>query len=93
MRNLPITTRLALATLYIRYRTAREHTQNMRRTYGTDALATRTADIAEIATWNALQAAHENIGKGRLNTDPREFLRMIQIKGNRLVKTATVLSA
>lgn len=77
MRNLPKTTRIAIATLYIRYRDARHNTQRIYRQNGRMSPPAFKAKEQELAVWNALQAVLSNIHEDRRPLPTREFLRLV----------------
>lgn len=81
MRHLPATTRIAIATLYIRTRDARRLTMTTRLNQGIGSIPANDAKAAEIATWNALQAVLANVHADRSTLPTSEFVRLVGRRG------------
>lgn len=83
MRHLPRSTRIAVATIYLRYRDARRKTARSRVDDGIGSSRAIAAQAAELEIWNALVAMHQNMAgdTGAARTPAKEFLRMIAIRG------------
>ena len=56
MRHYPATTRVAIAKLYLRYRTARQRAESNRRQLGYEHRSTLVAAGNAAELWNALQS-------------------------------------
>lgn len=81
MRDLPSTTRVAIATLRLRHRAAREHAAHMRDLLGCEHPAALAAGHQEIEVWNSLQAVRravfdEAAGERISAGTPRDFMRL-----------------
>ena len=87
MRSLPHTTRVALATLFLRHRDTRRRVREAIDTHGADSHLADVARIEETTTWNAYVAANRNVfdapADGSPRTDAHEFMRMVALRGKR----------
>lgn len=63
MRDLPHSTRVAIATLYLRVRNARVRSQDLRNTEGATSRRSIEAEAAALEIHNSLQAVLQNISR------------------------------
>jgi hypothetical protein len=80
MRDLPATTRMVLATLVLRHRSAKAQVRRLQEIFGDDNIAVLNARSAEIESWNSLQSALRSVmdevaGKRVSVGDAHAFLR------------------
>lgn len=77
--TMPLTTRIAIATLYLRFRNARRIQAERSVTYGAYSQITGSAIIATTEAWNALQSVkaivHAELNGDRMPTPPQTLLK------------------
>lgn len=87
MRTMPRTTRVAIATMFLRHRDMRRRHRECLATHGVESPATRAASVEEVSTWNALQSVisnvHETHPDGSPRMDAHEMMRVAALRGRR----------
>lgn len=84
-RDLPASTRIAIATVSMRYRTARRQTESQRAAHGSEHLSTMIADARTMELWNTLVTMRQRVGaevQGRRISygSAKAFLRMVGLQ-------------
>jgi len=89
---MPTSARIAIATLYLRYRDARRQAQQARARLGRDSVVTDMRQDQSLAVWNDLVSVKTNvyaeIDGHRTPTDPKTFLSLVARRGAALAKAA-----
>lgn len=82
---MPTSTRIAIATLYIRFRDARRLSDRNRTLFGMGSVIANRARATEIATWNDLVSVKTNVYAGldgfRETTDAKTFVSLVARRG------------
>lgn len=77
MRHDETSTRLAVATLFLRVRSLRRTRDRIALVQGVESVAWQSMESQYIATWNAFQAVKTALGNGVTGMDPKDFVGAI----------------
>jgi len=85
MRELPDTTRIAIATISMRHRASRSRTDALRAKFGSESIATITSEARTIELWNTLVTVRQRVDAevhGRRITlgNAKAFLRLVALQ-------------
>jgi hypothetical protein len=93
MRHLPNTTRIAIATLVLRYRDERRRHRQLSETHGEGSLAAMMSDARRNELWNSIQSLRTNVhsemdGRRPSIGDAGEFMKYVVMRSRTLKSSA-----